>query len=80
MTSPNADDRGYAALFPAPQGRAHEDCAERVVEQLYRLPMVIESVATMTVINSFHRIFTLERRSAVLQLQNFQDALRAGMA
>ncbi|MEV4502625.1 hypothetical protein [Streptomyces klenkii] len=63
---PNAEDSGYTPPIEAPHGRAHEDCAEHIAEQLLSLPMVIESAATMTVTNPFQRTYTAEQRRAAL--------------
>ncbi|WP_338933180.1 hypothetical protein WEB32_34330 [Streptomyces netropsis] len=46
---PTAEDCGYTAPVPAPNGRARQDCAQHIAEELFGLPMVIESKATMAV-------------------------------
>ncbi|MGI5526775.1 hypothetical protein ACQEVX_04900 [Streptomyces syringium] len=59
---PNAEDCGSTPPVPAPHGRAHADCAQHIAEELYNLPLVIESGATMTVLGPFQRTYRPEGR------------------
>ncbi|CAM5306935.1 hypothetical protein [Streptomyces abikoensis] len=63
---PNAEDCGYTAPVPAPHGRAHQDCAQHIAEELFSLPVVIESEATMHVQAPVQRTYTpAQRRSGL---------------
>ncbi|MEV4741624.1 hypothetical protein [Streptomyces sp. NPDC049555] len=61
---PYAEDCGYTAPVPAPHGRAHDDCARHIAEELFNTPMAIESRAAVAVVRPFQHVYTPDQRSA----------------